>query len=258
MIYYQNNLVTLYQGDCLEIMPNLDIKFDACITDPPYGINYSTFRTNEGNIENDKELSWSFDFCKNISNLLKNGSHLYCFFDPEYSAEFVLGFRENNFKIRNFLTIPRGIPGNGGDRIFQQQNEFCIFATKGKKNEGRKFNETQILKPTETYLKDKRYKAKELLYRLPDYWYWTKASVHNAHREFHPTQKNVECIEYMLKISTGENELILDCFAGSGTTGVACMNLNRKCILIEKDEKYCEIIVNRLKEIEKKQEEVLF
>ena len=34
--YYQNELITLYQGDCLEIMPELNIKFDACITDPPY------------------------------------------------------------------------------------------------------------------------------------------------------------------------------------------------------------------------------
>ena len=134
-----------------------------------------------------------------------------------------MGFRNNGFKIRNFLTIPRGIPGNGGDRIFQQQNEFCLFATKGNKHQGRKFNNTQILKPSLTYIKDKRYNAKEWLYRLPDYWYWTSASVHNTKRQYHSTQKNVDCIVYMLQISTNENEVVIDPFAGSGTTGVSCM-----------------------------------
>ena len=78
------------------------------------------------------------------------------------------------------------------------------------------------------------------------------------HPPIHPTQKPVSLLEYLIKTYTNENDIVLDFTAGSGTTGVACMNLNRKCILIEKDEKYCEIIVNRLKEIEKKQEEVLF
>lgn len=53
-------------------------------------------------------------------------------------------------------------------------------------------------------------------------------------------------MEYLIKTYTNENDIILDFAAGSGTTGIACMNTNRRCVLIEKDEKYCETIKNRL------------
>jgi len=62
----------------------------------------------------------------------------------------------------------------------------------------------------------------------------------------HPTQKPVALFEYLIKTYTNEGDLILDNCAGSGTTGVACKNLKRKFILIEKEEKYCEIIKERL------------
>lgn len=241
--------IDLRKGDCLEVMDKLieeGVVIDAIITDPPYGIDYQSFRTKREKLLNDASLHWVDDFTEKCSKILKKGNHLYCFVDPEYSPEFILGFRRNGFKIRNLLTIPRAVKGNGGDRIFQQQNEFCIFATLGKKTEGRKFNQTQILKPSEGYLKDKRYKAKEWLYRLPDVWHWTKASAHNSKNKNHPTEKNVKCMEDMLKISTNEKDLILDPFIGSGTTGVACKNLNRSFIGIEMNDKYFDIAKERI------------
>ena len=53
-------------------------------------------------------------------------------------------------------------------------------------------------------------------------------------------------MEDLVQIHSNKDDIILDPFAGSGTTGVACLNTNRKCILIEQDEKYCEIIMKRL------------
>lgn len=64
----------------------------------------------------------------------------------------------------------------------------------------------------------------------------------------HPTQKPVALFEYLIKTYTNEGDLVLDNCAGSGTTGVACQNLNRNCIMMEKEEEYCEIILKRLKE----------
>lgn len=64
----------------------------------------------------------------------------------------------------------------------------------------------------------------------------------------HPTQKPVALFEYLIKTYTNEGETILDNCAGSGTTGVACKNLNRKYILIEKEPEYVEIIKKRLSE----------
>lgn len=245
----------LINNDCLIIMEELikqKFKVDCIITDPPYGINYKAFRTNRGELINDDNLDWVDKFAKLCSQILKYGNHLYCFVDAENSAEFIQSFKKYGFKIRNLLTIPRAMKGNGGDRIFQQQFEFCIFATLGKKNEGRKFNQTQILKPSETYLKDKRYSPKEWLYRLPDNWYWTTASVHNSKNKLHPTQKNPQCIEYMLMLSTNENELVLDPFMGSGSIGIACKKLNRHFLGIDIDEKYYNIASERLKNGENK------
>ena len=67
----------------------------------------------------------------------------------------------------------------------------------------------------------------------------------------HPTQKPIKLMEDIIKISSNENDLVLDCFMGSGSTGVACVNTNRKFIGIEKDEKYFEIACNRIKEVKK-------
>ena len=63
---------------------------------------------------------------------------------------------------------------------------------------------------------------------------------------FHPTQKPVSLFEYLIKTYTNKGDTVLDNCAGSGTTGVACKNLNRKFILIEKEQKYIDIIKKRL------------
>jgi len=64
--------------------------------------------------------------------------------------------------------------------------------------------------------------------------------------KIHPTQKPVALFEYLIKTYTNERDLVLDNCAGSGTTGVACKNLNRNCILIEKDEAYYKIAERRI------------
>ena len=64
---------------------------------------------------------------------------------------------------------------------------------------------------------------------------------------FHPTQKPLKLFEMILRDYSSENDLILDCFSGSGTTAVACHNLNRRFICIEKDEDYYKASIERLK-----------
>jgi site-specific DNA-methyltransferase (adenine-specific) len=71
--------------------------------------------------------------------------------------------------------------------------------------------------------------------------------IHRVEREtVHPTQKPVDLLEYLIKTYTLEGETVLDFTMGSGSTGVACKNLNRKFIGIEKDDKYFEIAKNRI------------
>lgn len=66
----------------------------------------------------------------------------------------------------------------------------------------------------------------------------------------HPTQKPVALFEYLIKTYTNEGDTVLDNCAGSGTTGVACINTNRNYILMEKEPTYVEIIQRRLAEAE--------
>ena len=68
----------------------------------------------------------------------------------------------------------------------------------------------------------------------------------NKTNVLHPTQKPVALFEYLIKTYTNEGDLVLDNCAGSGTTGVACKNLNRNYILIEKEQEYIDIINKRL------------
>ena len=69
-------------------------------------------------------------------------------------------------------------------------------------------------------------------------------------RGYHPTQKPVALMEYLIKTYTNEGETVLDFTMGSGTTGVACVNQNRQFIGIEKDDKYYEIAKKRIQEAE--------
>ena len=76
--------------------------------------------------------------------------------------------------------------------------------------------------------------------------------------KIHPVQKPLLLMEYLIKTYTNENELVLDFTMGSGTTGVACVNLNRKFIGIEKDDKYFNIAKDRIKKAEEENKIKLF
>ena len=69
-----------------------------------------------------------------------------------------------------------------------------------------------------------------------------------SNKSYHKTQKPVELLEYLIRTYTNENDTVLDPTMGSGTTGVACINLNRRFIGIEKDEHYFNVATNRIQE----------
>ena len=79
-----------------------------------------------------------------------------------------------------------------------------------------------------------------------------KVNTHNsAHGQLHPTQKPVPLLEYLIKTYTNEGELVLDNAAGSGTTAIACLNTNRQFIVMEKEQKYYDIILKRVGDFNK-------
>lgn len=76
--------------------------------------------------------------------------------------------------------------------------------------------------------------------------------VPNRKGKLHPTQKPVELLEWLVKTYSNENDIVLDNCMGSGTTGVACKNLNRNFIGIEKDKEYFNIAKERIENVSKK------
>ena len=82
-------------------------------------------------------------------------------------------------------------------------------------------------------------------------YYISPLNVNDKKKYKHPTIKPLNIIENLIINSSQENDIVLDCFMGSGTTGVACKRLNRNFIGIEIDEKYFEIAKKRIEEVEK-------
>ena len=80
---------------------------------------------------------------------------------------------------------------------------------------------------------------------------FTRERSHKIKR-LHPTQKPVALFEYLIKTYTNEGELVLDNTAGSGTTAIACLNTNRQFIVMEKEQKYYDIILKRVEDFNKK------
>jgi site-specific DNA-methyltransferase (adenine-specific) len=252
---YENEWVKLYQGDCLEIMPNLDVKFDCCITDPPYGTTACKW---------DCVIPFE-DMWKNLKRLMKSNGAI-CLFGSEPFSSLLRCSNLDMFKydwIWNKITACGHLVAK--IRPLQQTENISVFGKdrinyypimtkrdKIKKSFSIEHSRTEICggKSIGEITKIDR----DVLYPK------NVISVTNGykHDKFHPTQKPVALIEYLVKTYTNENDIVLDFTCGSGTTGIACMNTNRKCVLIEKEEKYCEITIKRLQEKEKEIAERLF
>ena len=104
----------------------------------------------------------------------------------------------------------------------------------------REYARTEIMGGKKSVLKEKVY----------DQWYPKNiiqvSNANSSHKSVHPTQKPVELLEYLIKTYTLEGETVLDFTMGSGSTGVACKNLKRNFIGIEKDKEYFRIAKQRI------------
>lgn len=217
--YYQDSLVTLYHGDCLEVIPKLDLRFDMVITDPPYGINYKTsWRVKHDSlvepIENDADLSILKKAWPLIDSALKGDGHWYCFASPQKLTEAIAITAP-----KQILCWDKGDRGTVGDLScgFGEAWEAILYG----------------IMPGRKPLNGSRPRS---VIRYD--WSATMDPVH-------PTVKPVFLLTKLIGVSSKPDDLILDPFAGSGTAGMAAKDLNRRAVLIETSERYCEIAANR-------------
>ncbi len=239
--YYENENGRLYHGDCLDIMPMLDIKFDAVITDPPYGTTACKW---DSIIPFNK--MWS---CLNA--LTEKNTPIVLFGSEPFSSALRMS-NIKNYKYDWVYKKPQGVnpllskkqPLNDIENIIIFYKKQCLYNpqfSKGKpyivkRDKKERVMEVQNLKtkPTTTVNKGLRYPKRVLSFK--------------QERGYHPTQKPTSLLEYIIKTYTTEKDVVLDFTCGSGTMGVVCQNTNRKWVMIEKEEKYCEISAKRIEQ----------
>jgi len=252
------NNIQLYLGDCLEIMPTFpDKSIDMILCDLPYGTtackwdsiipqtklwdNYKKIISNNGSIvlfssgqftpylmaSNLEMFKYKFVWVKaNTTNFVHAKNR------PLTEHEDILVFSKapmghiNQLKDKRMKYNPQGLI-EINQMIKAGKGRFGTVA--GTRPSHRKeFKRTHTNYPT------------DVLTGFPEV---------SANKKLHTSAKPIPLLKHLIKTYTDEGDLVLDNCAGSGTTGVACKNLNRRCILIEKEEKYCKIIKERLEQI---------
>lgn len=236
----ERGICKLLQGDCLQLLKKIpNNSVDLICIDPPYLISKDTNFDKGGswNNSNNKKCRKTppkFDFgewdkikldtislFKEYYRVLKQSGTLICFYDIWKMQE--LRYAAENAKFKQLRLCrwekTNPVPVNSKLNYLTNATEYFITAVKGNK-------------PTFHSEYDKG------IYIYP--------ICSGLERTLHPTQKPLILIEELIKKHSNENELILDCFMGSGTTGVAAMKLNRNFIGIEINPTYYNIAKTRI------------
>lgn len=208
-----------------------NIKVDHIITDPPYNIsqdnNFSTMKHPRKGVDFgkwDKKFDL-YSWIDNYTKLLKSNGSMIIFCSYRFISHIIDKLELNDMIVKDVLIwkktnpMPRNI-----DRRYVQDTEFAVWAV--KKNAKWVFNKPE----NKSYLRS--------CFETP--------TVSGKERTIHPTQKSLKLMEEIIKIHTNENDVVLDPFMGSGSTGVAAINNNRKFIGIELEKDYFDISNDRL------------
>ena len=233
-------MINLLHGDCLELIKDIpDNSIDMVLTDPPYGTTACKWDT-----VIDFDLMW-----EQLKRITKDNGAI-CLFGSEPFSSLLRCSNIKNFKYSwvwdkvkpngHLVAKIRPLQRNEFIDVFgyKKINFYPQMVDRVKPKRSKEYKRTEIMggntKGSDKILKQK-YPQNILTY--------SNASQKN---KLHPTQKPVALLEYLIKTYTLENETVLDFTMGSGSTGVACKNLNRKFIGIEKDDKYFSIAKERI------------
>lgn len=265
----------LYQvinGDFRDKMKDLpDHSINLIITDPPYNKN-KDFANDNLSEKNYKEMIR--DLCYYSQKKLKKTGVIYCFINNEMLSTLIEIFNEY-FLFQNIIVwYFEQSYSHPGDN-YSNRCEYILYYTVSKEftfNELREKPSKSTIKRWEKYVDEngnvpydslmpslqKRYKKENYernpinIYRgaLQGNVFFCKRPRMKEREIFnHETQKPVDLVDKLVLISSNENDIVLDPFAGSGTMLVSAIKNYRKCIGIEINEEYCNLIKQRLKKI---------
>jgi len=245
---YKDDSIHLMHGDCLERMKEIpDGSVDMILTDPPYGTT---------------ECKWDsiiplVPMWEQLKRVIKPSGAIVMTSAQPFTSTLILSCTElfkyqlvwKKSKVSHFAQAPY--------RFLTEHEDICVFSNGGtakNANVRMAFNPQGLVDCDKTMSGLKTNSSKHRAGRATQSEYkQTKTGYPKSILEFnsesntvHPTQKPVALMEYLIKTYTNEGETVLDFTMGSGTTGVACVNLNRNFIGIELDDKYFEIAKERI------------
>lgn len=241
----------IYCMDCMKLLSYIpDNSISLILTDPPYGIRYQNQFTKQRHllIIGDEGIDYIL-FAKESFRVLKNNSHAYFFtrFDC-YSYHYEC-LKKAGFIVKNCLVVEKGTIGGIGDLkgSYANNSVWILFCQKGR----RIFNATTLLENRKKKSRDgkpaHRYKT-----RLNACWFgeeYPKATYNSSWQKknqiYHPTIKNVDCLAWLIQISSFREELVFDGFMGTGSTALAAISTGRNYIGAEINPEYFEIARNR-------------
>ena len=239
--------VNLMKGDCLELMKSIpDASVDLILTDPPYGTTQ-----NKWDSVIDLEKMWS-----EVWRVLKPNGACVLFSAQPYTSVLVTSqikyYKYEWVWVKNLKTgnlNARRMPMGGHETLQVFYKKPPTYNPQKRKRttevkSGNKFNS----KTSNYGTQREEYLDRQSDEINPDTVLLQFKCVHNSSGKVHPTQKPVALLEYLIKTYTLECETVLDFTFGSCSTGVACLNTNRKFVGVEMDEKYFDIGVNRMQE----------
>lgn len=240
---------TLLHGDCFELLPQFNFKFDMVFADPPYflsndGISYQAGKivsVNKGEWDKGKTPEQMNEFNKRWIGLcrdkLKDDGTIWVSGTYHNIFSVANSLTELGFKILNVVTWAKtNPPPNISCRYFTYSTEFIIWARKSAKKPHR-FN-YELMR----HLNDDKQMTD--VWRLPAIAPWEKSCGK------HPTQKPLALLTRIILASTEKNGWILDPFSGSSTTGIAANLVGRRFLGIEKESQFAELSKSRRQEIE--------
>ncbi|MDD1779024.1 MAG: site-specific DNA-methyltransferase [Candidatus Helarchaeota archaeon] len=222
--YYEKEGITIYLGDCRDILPHLG-PVDLVLTDPPYNLGKKYGLGTNDHQELETYLLWFKDIFSLIHKVVLCG-YLYCSHSDKgiYLVKPILETIGFNYIQTLIWWGKNGYSMQLHRKSWSYRHEPILFMETGDP----------------PFLLDCGVK---------DIWYTSVIEASRPQSNFkegrqHPTQKPIKLFKVLAKRTPGE--IILDPFMGSGTTLVAAKQLGRKAIGIEIEEKYCEIAVKRL------------
>ena len=264
---YISNTATIFNYDCLEILSRIpENSIDMVFADPPYMLSNNGFTCQNGRMVDVNKGKWDKSNGFEIDSIFHETWINSCrrVLKPEgtiwisgtYHSIYQCGYllQKNNFHILNDIAWfkPNASP-NLSCRFFTASHETLIWARKDKKAKHTfNYNEMKNGFFPEDKLKKERTQMRSV-------WSIPPPKISEKICGKHPTQKPLDLLLRIITSSTNQGDIILDPFNGAGTTGVASMVVgNRNYIGIEIDKSYCDITINRLKEVVKLNSESLF